>query len=228
MDPATTQAVAKAAEETAKTTGKAHDTGGYLRQVFGELIVNAVGWLIGDWVSQKRYRNVDALFRRTSEILHERDVKEAIELSPNQAVELLTGAQDESRPELAELWARLLANAMDPNLNSVRQSFIDAAKGMDPPDVLVLEYIAKKRFSSVLPEFAGGGAAPNQLAIIAADMALRPDDVELSVRHLQSLLFFEPIGNGGWRTTVTLRGFARACYPELGTLTEPLGIRREG
>jgi hypothetical protein len=47
MDPATTQAVAKAAEESAKTAGKAleivHDTGGYLRSVFADLPADLVG-----------------------------------------------------------------------------------------------------------------------------------------------------------------------------------------
>jgi hypothetical protein len=85
--------------------------------------------------------NLDALRRRTAEILRERDVQRPIELSPNQATELLTAAQDESRETLAELWARLLANAMDPNMNNVRQSFIDAVKKMDPPDAVVLRCI---------------------------------------------------------------------------------------
>ena len=47
MDPATTQAVAKAAEESAKTAGKAleivHDVGGYLRGVFAEVPADLVG-----------------------------------------------------------------------------------------------------------------------------------------------------------------------------------------
>jgi hypothetical protein len=98
MDAATTQAVAKATEETAKATGLAleivHDTGGYLNHVFGDLPANAVGVLGADWLRERRTRNLDALRRRTMEILRNRDVKELIELSPNQATELLTAAQD--------------------------------------------------------------------------------------------------------------------------------------
>ena len=219
MDPETTKAVAKAVEETAKAAGTGleivHDTGGYLRQVFGELIVNAVGWLIGDWVSQKRYRNVDALFRRTSEILHERDVKEAFELSPNQAMELLTGAQDESRPELAELWARLLANAMDPKLRNVRHSFIEAVKMMDPPDVLVLVELYKGSLIAV----ATNTDDPRRTTIhnLATDIDIRPDDVEVTLRHLQSMGFLDqPDRHLDWFVTPTLQVFMRGCYPEFG------------
>src|SRR5580704_5247877 len=82
--------------------------------------------------------------RRTEEILRERDVQDVIELSPNMAVALVEGAQEEGREELMELWARLLANAMDPNLNSVRQSFIEAVKNMDPVDAIVLRHIHEK------------------------------------------------------------------------------------
>jgi len=227
MDPATTQAVAKAAEETAKAAGKVtdivHDTGGYLRRVFADLPEDLVGLAGGDWLHEVRIRNRDKWRQHTEKLLQKRDRHEAIELSPNMAMALIAGAQDESREELMELWARLLANAMDPNLNSVRQSFIDAAKSMDPPDALLLEYIGKKKFSAVLtmdlPNIDID--APNALRNVAYDIGLRQDEVELSILHLQSLLFFErSMVTGAWETTVTFREFMRACYPELGAVTE--------
>ena len=150
-NPLTAQA--RAVEETAKATGKAidaaRDAGGYLSQVFGDLPTNAVGFFGADWLHERRVRNLDAMKRRTAEILREREVERLIELSPNQATELLLAAQDWSREELAELWARLLANAMDPNLNSVPHSFIEAVKKMDPIDAVVLKSIGIGGFSSV-------------------------------------------------------------------------------
>jgi hypothetical protein len=132
MDAATTQAVAKAAEESAKTAGKAleivHDTGRYLRQVFDEVPANLVGVLGGAWLHETHIRIRDALRRRTEQILRERDRQEVIEISPNIAVALIAGAQEEGSEELMELWARLLANAMDPNLNNMRRSFMEAVK----------------------------------------------------------------------------------------------------
>jgi hypothetical protein len=139
-----------------QTAGKAlevvHDTGGYLRSVIGEVPADLVGVLGGAWLHERHIRLRDRLRRRTEQILLERDVQEAIELSPNMAASLI-GAQEESREELAELWARLLANAMDPNMNSVRQSFIDAVKRMDPLDAVVLRYIYERKIKMV---FIGG------------------------------------------------------------------------
>lgn len=149
MDPAT----AKAAEATAKAADKAltivHDTGGYLREVVGDLPKNAVGLLGADWLGQKRIRNLDAMMRRTEAILRERDARPVDQLSPNIATELLSGAQEESRDELIELWARLLANALDPKLNSVRRSFIAAVKAMDPLDAVVLHFVYEGRFCAL-------------------------------------------------------------------------------
>jgi hypothetical protein len=219
MDPVTTRALAKATEATAKAAGQGleivHDTGGYLKSVFGDLIVNGVGWLIGDWVGQKRLRNFDALCRRTLEIQHERDVKAPIELSPNQAMDLLTGAQDESRPELAELWARLLANAMDPRLNNVRHSFIEAVKNMDPPDAMLLEFLYRNRHTDVIMVGEGSSASPiTHIKLVAGAMGVHEDVVEASLRHLETLSFLDGV-NQTWSVNVVCREFLQACYPEL-------------
>ena len=137
-------ASARAIEETAKATGKAldivHDAGGYLARVFADLPADVIG-LAGDWLHEGRTQLRDRWCRRTAHILRERNVQEFIELSPNVAAALVQGAQDESRDELVELWARLLANAVDPTLNNVRQSFLTAVKAMDPLDALVIRFV---------------------------------------------------------------------------------------
>src|SRR5271169_6172401 len=155
-------ASAKAVEATAKAAGQVleivHDAGGYLREVFGELPTDLVGVVGGAWLHERHIRLRDALRRRTEQILRERDIQEARELSPNVAAALISGAQEEGRPELMELWARLLANAMDPSMNSVRNSFIDAVDRMDPLDAVVLRYICERKISLV---FLGGNADPS-------------------------------------------------------------------
>jgi hypothetical protein len=216
VDPAT--ASAGAVEAVAKTTGQAldivHDTGGYLNRVFGDLVVNAVGWIIGDWVGEKRRRNFDALCRRTIDILQARDVRDFIELSPNQATELLTAAQDESREELADLWARLLANAMDPNLNNVRHSFIEAVKKMDPMDAIVLQYIYVNQIASVRYGDLKQGTNTVGTLNISQSIGKREDEAQVSIRHLEALSFFDTQPSGGWLVNAINREFMRACYPE--------------
>ena len=248
MDPATTRAVAKATEEAAKTAGKAleiaHDTGGYLSRVVGDLPANTVGLLGADWLRERRVRNLDGLRRRTTEILRERDVKSPIELSPNQATELLTAAQDESRKELADLWARLLANAMDPNMNNVRHSFIAMIKEMDPLDAVVLRFLSERNLREVhfgrLPMQKDFDAASKALSNavgrevafheapsdayhvgigdMARVMGRSSDEIEVSLRHLQALSFFDVLPEPAfstWRVNAINRLFMEACYPNV-------------
>jgi len=216
MEPATARAV----EATAKTTGKAldivHDIGAYLNRVVGDLPDNVVGVLGADWLREKRRRNLDALSRRTQEIFNERDVKELIQLSPNLATELFIAAQDESREELIELWARILANAMDPNMNNVRHSFIDAVRKMDPMDAIVLRYIYETNITNI--RFGRTDTQNKTVGVvnIGASINRRDDEVEVSLRHLKDLMFFdEVVHNPGWYVNATTREFLRACYPEM-------------
>jgi Abortive infection alpha len=224
MDPATTQAVAKATEETAKTTGRAleivHDTGGYLRGVFADLPADLVGVGGGAWLHEIHIRLRDKLRRRTEQILRERDVQEVIELSPNIAAALVAGAQEEGREELMELWARLLANAMDPNLNSVRHSFIDAVRKMDPLDAVVPQYIHQQNVNCIRRGNVPDGVAKQITGIMDISFAIghRSDEVDVSIRHLTDLSFLDEIrANPAWWSNAISREFLRACYPEVKT-----------
>jgi hypothetical protein len=215
-DPVT--ASANAAGAIAKTTGQAldviHDTGGYLRGVFGDVPTDLIGVLGGAWLHEHHKRLRDALRRRTEQILQERDVKEAVELSPNIAAALIAGAQEEGREELMELWARLLASAMNPaTRNDVRHSFIEVLKVMDPTDALVLAELYKRNLSAVS---RGGTSRPETTTIhnLAEAINRRSDDVETSVKHLSSLGFFDP-ANQEWFATAFNREFMRSCYPEV-------------
>jgi hypothetical protein len=221
IDPETTKAVAGAVEETAKATGKGfdivHDTGGYLRHVFGEAPADIVGVLGGAWLHERHIRIRDKYRRRTEQIVRERDVQEFVELSPNLATALIGGAQDESREELMELWARLLANAMDPNLSNVRQSFIEAVKKMDPPDGKLLHYIYNERVVRVRPG-DGGNKTDTSVEFISRELCVRYDDVVVSIDNLKALGFFTIPQSGDqniWFPSSKFKEFMRACYPEL-------------
>jgi hypothetical protein len=214
-DPIT--AKARAVEETAKATGKAldivHDTGGYLAKVVSNVPGDLVGVLGGAWLHEVHIRLRDRLRRRTEQILRDRDVQEFIELSPNLAEALIAGAQEEGREELAELWARLLANAVDPKLNSVRQSFIDAVKTMDPPDALVLLYLYE---NDIVSTQVGQGSADNKTIFtenLGRELGVTGDFVIVSLENLNSLGFFT--GTRPYYTSPKLREFMKACYPEL-------------
>jgi hypothetical protein len=88
-----------------------------------------IGVAGGDYLGQVRRRNAIRMAHRTDEIISARHIQETVAISPSLAIPLLSAAGDESRPELQDLWARLLANAMDPaRANNLRIEFIEAVK----------------------------------------------------------------------------------------------------
>jgi hypothetical protein len=186
--------------------------GGYLRNVFAEVPADLVGVAGGAWLHEVHIRIKDAWRRRTEEILRERDVQDVIELSPNMAVALVEGAQEEGREELMELWARLLANAMDPNLNSVRQSFIEAVKNMDPVDAIVLRHIHEENIVFIQRGSASVEQKTNQrtgVEDISIAIGRRSDEVEVSFRHLRDIGFFD----GEYYPNVLQRGIHAGLLP---------------
>jgi hypothetical protein len=132
------------------------------------------------------------------------------------AVALIGGAQEEGREELMELWARLLANAMDPQFEH-RPTFIyRGRKEMDPPDAVVLRHIHERNITSVRRGHTPEESPSTRVENIAVAIGRRSDEVEVSLRHLQDLLFFDYVNNS-WYVNATSREFLRACYPEVKT-----------
>jgi hypothetical protein len=140
---------AKAVQEVAKVGGKAIDAtrelGVFVAKVLGTVPEDTVGILGGDLLHNARIRIASKFAKRTNEILLARGVERPEPVSPSVAVPLLQAAQDEDRPELQELWARLLANAMDPaKSNSVRLEFIEALKRFHPRDAVILQKMGEQ------------------------------------------------------------------------------------
>jgi hypothetical protein len=131
-----------AIEEAARTTGKALD----LLRDSARPIADAYGLLIGDQIQTARIRRLDALNRKTKEILKERHLSETAEVAEQIAIPLLEAAQREPRHEMQDIWARLLANAMDPSRrDDVRPEFIDTLKTFHPTDAIVLEWLGEHK-----------------------------------------------------------------------------------
>lgn len=140
----------KAIQEVAKFGSKALDSGeklgGFLSRVFGTLPADVIGVVGGDWLHHVRIRNAAQLTYRTEQILQERGILEDTRpMSPSVAIPLLRAAQDETRTKLAEMWARMLANGMDPGrTHLVRQTIIDTMSRLDPTDAVILQKAFEK------------------------------------------------------------------------------------
>jgi len=140
-------------------------------------------------------------------------VQEVVELSPNLASALIAGAQEEGREELMELWARLLANAVDPRLNSVRRSFIEAVKAMDPPDAAVLAYLHSQGYMRVLG--SGTDRETIGLDVLPLRLLTNRNSITVSLNHLVAIGLMGKTDSGIWHQNDYGQEFMRACYPEL-------------
>jgi len=173
---------AKAIQDASKLGAKALDSadklGGFLSKVFGTLPEDVVGIIGADWLHHIRIRNAVKLSQRTEEIIKQRGIKDTIAMSPSIAIPLLESAQDESRDELQELWARLLANGMDPDRSqSVRISIISIVKSFDPLDAIILE---KAFLSSKNGTYC-------DLVPIRSELKPTQDEFEISIQNLVRL-----------------------------------------
>jgi len=117
--------------------------GGSLADILDDLPKELVGLLAGDRVKVARARQLAILWANAKKHLHDRGIAEPEPPSLKLAIPILEAAADENNQELQDLWASLLAAAMDPKRRDwVRQSFIQIVKQMDPFDVPVLKIIA--------------------------------------------------------------------------------------
>ena len=173
---------AKAIQEALKTL---QGIGGFLQSTFGTLPQDIVGMLGGDYLKVRRAENIVRITEKAKKRLADRAVENA-DAPPSLAIPILIAAGDESRDELQDLWAALLASAADPSRNrEFRIQFIEAVKGMDPVDAVVLKGSADQHLLRVgdFAEFAGA-------------IKLREDQVAVSITNLTRLGLCEYASEG--------------------------------
>ena len=171
----------KAAQEVAKTTGKALDAaqagGAYLARMLGTVPEDVVGLFGGDLLRQYRIRNWHRISQKTFDKLDQRGVEQLEPLNAKVIVPLLEAASNEGDETLQDMWANLLANAMDPDRDVYLQRvFIDTLKQFEPIDARIL--------SAYLEVGASNACSPNNLV---QKVDLRVTEVIISADRLVSL-----------------------------------------
>lgn len=169
---------AKAIQEVAKLGASGLETvrefAGFVAAVLGTPVSNIVGLLGLDWVYVKRAENLVRMRRAAEERLKVRHITDVAPVSLSLALPLLKAAAEEDREELVDLWARLIAAAMDPSRSGkVRQSYIDMISRLDPIDALV--------FNQVDGDYS---YAPSQRNFIALRLSRSEDEIEISFDNL--------------------------------------------
>jgi len=166
---------AKAIEESARALGKGFDLvgglGAYLARSFGDGPKNLIGLLVGDWLIHKRVRRWSELQNETRRILNQRKVEEPDDISPSIALPLIEAALDEDRDGLKDLWAKLLASAMDPKRkNLVRGDLISTVKQLEPLDAVVLKYFYDAQGTQFMPN--GRDNLAHRLSVTSDEMTV--------------------------------------------------------
>jgi hypothetical protein len=137
---------AKAVQELAKTTGKVvdavHDAGGFLAPHVDGLLDQVVGMFTDHlkYVRGKRLIRLGHSFQQ--ELLAHGGVEAVRKLPLNFAIDALEQGAMEQDDDLQDIWARLLANAVDATSEvQPRRAYISIIKDLSPLDALILEQI---------------------------------------------------------------------------------------
>jgi hypothetical protein len=187
------QEAAKAVQEAIKAL---RGFGGFLENTFGTGPADIVGLLGGDWLKVRRAENLAKTIQKAKARLEARGVKTPEPASLSLTLPILVAAADESRDELQDLWARLLAAAADPaRAANFRLRFIEAVKRMDPLDAKVL----------VGAQGRGGSIDGAGLNTLAADLGLSRDVLDVSCENLKKIDLLE----GNTRLTNYVTPFGR-------------------
>jgi hypothetical protein len=117
----------------------------YIGRIVGTVPEDTVGFVLGDPLHAIRTLTAGWYDIKVQEILEKRKVKQTQQVSLSVAIPLVRGAYDETREGLRDLWAQLIAAAMDPDRAAlVRISFIETLRHFDPLDALVLKTANEK------------------------------------------------------------------------------------
>jgi hypothetical protein len=140
----------------------------YMARIVGTVPEDAVGFVLGDPLRAVRTVVAAKLDEWVQEKLRRRNVTDPQPISPSLAIPIMRAAYDETRPELQELWASLIAAAMDPKRRGfVRLRFVATVKELDPLDALALRELGKAKMEEGFHK-----AIADQIGVSSQEFAL--------------------------------------------------------
>jgi hypothetical protein len=205
ISPDEAKAVQKFSDFGTTAVTEAGNLARYVGRILGTVPEDAVGLVIGDplhFVRTAIAAQYDSLLTR---ILRDRNVSPQ-PVSPSVAIPLIRAAYDEGRPELQELWANLIAAAMDPDRSKrVRRSFVDAVQRLDPLDAAVLKEVF---------DLLGTIPSPTLRQYLIPRLNADQRELDVSFQNLEAVKCLTPSGAPGqWIITSFGYQLVRACRP---------------
>jgi len=145
---------AKAVQETAKATVRFLDSidgvGCFFDAVLGYPIREAGGFL-GDWVKFKR-DNWRKTVEMSQKVLSQRDIDHIDPIPAKYAIDIIQRSALEDDELLQRMWAGLIANSLDPEVDtSPSKALISLLSDMEPLDALLLMKISTLNKGEFVP-----------------------------------------------------------------------------
>ena len=182
------EAVAKAVEKTAEfgtqSLQTAEKAGSFVSRIFKEPIDQAAGMLT-DWLKFQRLKRLVEISDKVDRILRARGVIETRAVPPKVAFRMLDGAAVEDDPTLRNLWANLIANAMDPGFTcDISPVYADIVSNLSPLDVRILLVMYAELVTYDRASFDHARQFGFDIEPMCASLGISRDDYLVSVHSL--------------------------------------------
>jgi hypothetical protein len=166
---------------------------------------STIGELLRDEVRLLRWKNAHRVLDRAERYLKERGAQGKKTLPLGLAIRFMDGASLEEDSILQDLWARLLANAVDPNKEyDISKTHMALLSEMNALDARVLEHFGRQGWLQFKEVAEATGKSPLDCAEISRQLSLPESEVGLALGNLWRLgcLIQEPTHKSGFGPSV--------------------------
>ncbi|MDA0524104.1 Abi-alpha family protein [Methanococcoides alaskense] len=177
----------KAIAETAIFGTKALDTGdklgGFLSNVFGVSIENAVG-IMGDKLQYLRWERQTRMIDKVNEYQKENDITTVRPIPPKFAIPMIENASLEEDNDLQDIWCKLIINSLDPNFDSeIRYAFIEIIKNLTSTDAKILKFTYDSALKYYSPQISLSDRDRMIRRITNCGISIREIKIEFDFTH---------------------------------------------
>lgn len=185
-------------KEVAHATGEglevANKLSSFIIDLTGGTFEQAMG-MVEDKLKYMRWERQIRLITRSRELMREKGLEHVTRpLSFKLAVPLLQAASLEDDDYLQDLWAKLLANAVDDQKVELRRTYIDILERLTPLEGRILEKIYSFPFDEIQHKSLVTNQLPDALTISEASKAsaLSNPEIELALIDLAGMGCISP------------------------------------
>jgi len=195
----------KAIEESAKTIGKgidfANKVGGFIAPLIKGSLEQGIG-IFEDKLKYTRWERQVRLMNRAYEFMKESGLDEITRALPLKfAVPLLQGASLEDDNYLQDLWAMLLANAVNDKCIELKRVYIDILERISPLEGKILKKVYSLPFNEIQHKALVTYKLPFDLEIDSEDQheypTLNNPEIELALVNLARMGCISPAKTWG-------------------------------